>query len=196
MASVISLNSNQRALVVGHLGGIVRKLQRAVFLASDYNWLVLNSGVFDPNISSSEILIRLDLLASIPQMTYVIGRSDYLTYVYSNCTEYITWFEQQCNLAILSFPSREVLILDGGLSNNLSRQQLENNIELGFISNIDNKPWHQSYNGGLGFAISNNPPTNSPKHWKYSVQLGSKNRAQVFAQEVDGIGLKRILTLC
>jgi hypothetical protein len=192
--TVISLKSNQRALVVGHLNGNVRKLQQASYLGSDYDWLVLNGGAFSSDNSSSELLTRLDLLQQIPRMTYVLGRSDYLAWEKINCPKLLAWLETQANLAILSFPSREVLIMDGGLTNGLSKQQLENNPEISFISQIDNKPWHQSYNGGLGYAISNNPLTNYPKHWKHSLQLGS-DQAQVFVQEVDGIGLKRILTL-
>ena len=89
--------------------------------------------------------------------------------------------------------------MDGGIpSDVIGSRQLLNNLEASFVNQIDNKPWHLSYNGTLGYVVANNPLTNkAPQYYNYSMQLGNLpgEESCVYAQEVDEIGLKRNILL-
>ena len=89
------------------------------------------------------------------------------------------------------------MVMDGGIPPAVqSKKQLLDNLELSFVSTIDGKPWHQSYNGRFGYVISNNMMTDDlPQYHTYSMQIGCKDNERVYAQEVDDIGLKRLFLI-
>ena len=85
--------------------------------------------------------------------------------------------------------------MDGGIPpGTKSNNDLIDNMEVSFISQIKEKPWHTSYSGGLGYVISNNPLTNHFPSFiviPCSLVMPIVQRGFVFAQEIDEIGLKK-----
>lgn len=137
------------------------------------------------------------LVADTQKVIYVAGRADYVLYqgLEERDQEISQWIRTRCNVCLAEFPTRTVLVMDGGLPRKVqSKMALQDNLEVSFVSGIDGKPWHEQYMGDLGYVISNNPMTNkSPQYYNYSMQLGSSTA--LYAQEVDEVGLKQTILL-
>ncbi|HEY5267683.1 MAG TPA: hypothetical protein VII94_00950 [Candidatus Saccharimonadales bacterium] len=187
-------------LVVGPLHDKIEKLSIIEDMMPNYDWIIFNGGLCEPTSDLENIknrIEKMDKLISSKKVVYLSGRSDFLLFreLQGEYPAIGKWIMSRPNVAIAKFPTRYVLIMDGGIPPNIiGSRQLLNNLEVSFIYYIDNKPWHLSYNGTLGYVISNNPLTNkAPQYYNYSMQLGnlSGNESQIYAQEVDEIGLKR-----
>jgi hypothetical protein len=155
--------SSGTILVVGFIYNI-DKLNKIQQLAKDYKYVIINGGL-------SENLTQIN-----NNILYVQGRVDYL----NNINNYP-------NLINIKYNSRNVIITDGGIINTL------NTYENSFINQINGKPWHNNYNGSLGYVISNNTFSDSPKYYNYSMSLGSCEKT--FAQEVNEIGLRKMFEI-
>jgi len=109
------------------------------------------------------------------------------------------WLSTKSNIVMINFTNQSSLIITGGgIVPNMTKSDLHNNIETSFVSTINEKPWHQTYGGGYGYIISNNPlTTKEPQFYHYSAQIGNSHNenTQVYAQEVDQFGLKRTILL-
>jgi hypothetical protein len=176
----------QRILVTGP---IHNKIEKLIDLQSNYDWIIVNGGLDYSN--------NWQLIKQLSKCIYVAGRNDLLLMTQTQNFEIVDWVRACYNVVVADFPDRTALVMDGGIPPEVqTRSQLVDNLELSFVSYLDNKPWQLSYNGGLGYVISNNPFTKNPPHYfNYSMQLGSLETDKVYAQEVDGIGLKATILL-
>jgi hypothetical protein len=156
----------------------------------DYDWMIFNGGICHPSFDMPTIKKRISQMQQHQRSVYVAGRYD----LQCQDPEVASWIEQCPNVVIADFPSRSVVIVDGGIPINTNRKDVINNWEVSFASYIEGRPWHQFYDGGLGYVISNSPLNDKPQHFNYSMQLGSKSNT-TYAQEVDEIGLKRLIQL-
>lgn len=152
-----------------------------------YDWIILNGGICHPSFDIPTIKSRINQIQQYQSFIYVAGRYD----LQCQDIEVANWVRTQPNVVIADFPSRSLIIVDGGIPRNIkNKSDLLNNWEISFVSHIDGKSWHHSYNGSLGYVISNNPITDKTQHFDFSMQLGIAH-----AQEVDEIGLKRSIRL-
>jgi len=160
-------------------------------MAKNYDLIVFNGGLCQKNVGE-RISAMQEFLAG-HKAIYIAGRIDYC----SANEEASSWINQQCNVAMFEFQMRKLLVMDGGIPKTTqSKSQLFDNLELSFVSTIDAKPWHQSYNGRFGYVISNNLMTDDlPQYHTYSMQIGCKTDERTYAQEVDEIGLKQLFLI-
>ncbi len=192
-----------KILVVGPIYDKIDKLSVVEKMISQYKYIIFNSGLCYPsNIDKIKLRIqRIQSLIDKNKIIYLAGRTDYtiLKSLTKDNKNIVEWINNKPNIAIINFPNYTVLIVDGGIPITIkSISDLKENIEVSFISQINEIPWHLSYNGGLGYVISNNPLTNNcPKYYNYSMQLGSSysEESSVYAQEMDEIGLKQTILL-
>jgi hypothetical protein len=193
----------KKLLVVGPCYDKIEKLARAEVLIPQYDWVIFNSGLCQPPDNLYEINRRIDKMKQLiatGKVIYVAGRSDYL--LLNNLQIDLSlekWIRSLYNLVIIEFSTRNVIITDGGIPTTATaRADLLDNLEVSFISRLGDKPWQHSYNGSLGYVISNNPLTDQPpQYYKHSMQLGNLYAANnsVYAQEVDEISLKKSISL-
>lgn len=192
----------QKILVVGPLYDKIEKLSRLDEIASEYDWIIFNSGLcypFDDIEQVKDRITKMKQFITAHKAAYLVGRSDYLLLTYTQDKDIEKWVNGSYNVALLDFSSRGVIIADGGIPDWITkRTELMNCLEISFLSRVENKPWHETYNGRLGYVITNNPLTNKhPKYYRYSMQLGNSYSPEnaVYAVEVDEIGLKKTIVL-
>lgn len=203
MISQITLKPAQKLLVVGPIYDHLPKLLQMKNMFSQYDWIIFNSGLCFPNNDLSEIKKRIEIMdqyLTTGKVIYNAGRSDYLFLTHLSVSETFLqqWIRSRPNVVLAEYHSRSIFIIDGGIPEKIiGRTELGDNLEVSFVSNIKNKPWHQSYNGRLGYVISNNPLTlEQPQYYNYSMQLGNQYEAgHIYAQEVWERGLKRTILL-
>ena len=197
MSAIVLPKNLQKILVVGPSYNQLNKIDK---LIDKYDYIILNSGMFHPSMTKEQTEIYFNILKELllsSKIVYINGRYDYLLSNNTNNINIKNMILNGYNLAILEFVNRNVLIMDGGIPINIkTKNELLDNIEISFTTNINNKTWHQSYNGKFGYIISNNPITSSfPRFYNYSMQLGSEYGKTVYAQEVEEIGLKQTIIL-
>jgi hypothetical protein len=190
-----------KILVVGPLYSNIEKLSVLTDMMPEYDWIIFNGGLCYPSGDLSQVRDRIARMNKLVEETgkviYVTGRSDYI--LYSNLEEkdkdIAQWIRTRCNILIADFPGRTVLVMDGGLPRGIKgRAALQDNLEISFVSGIDGKPWHEWYDGRLGYIISNNPMTSKfPQYYNCSMQLG--HSSSLYAQEVGELGLQRTILL-
>lgn len=192
----------QKILVVGPLYDKIEKLSRLDEIASEYDWIIFNSGLCHPSDDIKQVKERIDKMkefVSKHKSAYLVGRSDYLLLTQTKDKDIEKWVSGSYNIALADFSSRGVVITDGGIPNSVvKRMDLLNCLEASFLSRVDDKPWHESYNGRVGYVISNNPLTDKhPKYYRHSMQLGNSYSPEnaVYAVEVDEISLKKTIVL-
>jgi hypothetical protein len=191
-----------KILVVGPIYDKMEKLSIVENLMPQYQFVIFNGGLCFPSDDLSQLKSRISKMQNLldnNKTIYLAGRTDLTLLPKLEDTEIINWIRYRPNIAIIKYPTRVALVMDGGIPpGTKSNNDLIDNMEVSFISQIKEKPWHTSYSGGLGYVISNNPLTNHfPNFYSYSMQLGNAYSPEgfVFAQEIDEIGLKKTISL-
>jgi len=201
MPAVNIIVPNGKVLIVGAIYDKIEKFSIIENIRSQYEFVIFNGGLCFPSDNIAKIANRINKIQELMnnKTIYLSGRFDLSLLLNIDNTEISNWILRNSNVAIIKFPKYNAIVTDGGIPPNINDiKKLYNNIETSFISNIDNKSWHESYNGGLGYVISNNPLTNDfPKYYNYSMQLGNNYglESNVYAQEIDEVGLKKTILL-
>ena len=198
MTAVILSKPLRKFLVIGPIYNKLDKLSKIDGLLSQYDYIIFNGGLVYPSEDIQQVkegIQKFTEWSRGKKIVYINGRNDLLLLEKTDDKDITQWIRNNCNVVIAIFDSRNVVVTDGGIPNDIKGMyELMDNLEISFISQINNKPWHDSYNGGLGYVITNNPLTNKPpQYYNYSMQIGNLN--QVYAQEVDEIGLKNCILL-
>jgi hypothetical protein len=186
----LALDCSQKSLIIGPIYDRLPLLSIDE-LIKQYDYIVFNSGLI---LNNSNVQQMQNLMTN-KKIFYIVGRSDYL-FLKENPDHSISkWIKQLPNIIMIHFLSRTIIIMDGGIPYKLTKKELlSDNLEASFISNYKKQPWHLTYNGELGYVISNNPLTNKyPQHYNYSMQIGNINNGVIYGQEVDDIGLKQLI---
>ena len=173
----------KKILVVGNMLGKIEILDKIKKISNKYDHIILNGGM-PYNIQEIESLNK--------KMIYILDNND-LIRLTSNDDVINQWLQLQFNIIVMHFSTRHVIITNGGIPNSIKcKEDLINNIETSFVSNIDGKSWHEQYRGGLGYVISNGPlKITKPNFFNYSMQLGVMN--DVYGQEIEELGLKQTI---
>ena len=192
----------QKILVVGPLYDKIDKLSRLSDLALEYDWIIFNGGLCYPSDDIEQVkdrIVKMKQFITAHQAAYLVGRSDYLLLTKTKDRDIENWVNGSYNVVLLDFSSRGVVVTDGGIPDWITkRTELLDCLEASFLSRVDGKPWHETYNGRIGYVITNNPLTDKhPKYYRHSMQLGNSYSPEnaVYAVEVDEIGLKKTIVL-
>lgn len=199
MVALTLQNSNHRILVVGPIYDKLDKLERAIDLSKYYDLTIFNGNICYPFEGAENRIEILDNYLKSEKIIYNVGNYD-LQFLNRTEKENIKeWIMSKPNTILISFENQSSMIITcGGISPTMKRTDLYDNLEISFISLIQNKPWHNLYGGGYGYIISNNPLTLSPpQFYNYSAQIGNSYgpETQVYAQEADQYGLKKTILL-
>jgi hypothetical protein len=201
MPAILISKSFKKILIIGPIYDKIDKLSVISDMASNYDCIIFNGGICFPG-EEEQVKKRIDKMKQFIdtyKSIYIAGRTDYLFANKTKNKEIYDWINSCSNIGIFEFPTRFVLVMDGGIPNNIYvRSQLYDNLEVSFVSKIDNKPWHEIYDGSVGYVISNNPLTSGPpQYYNHSMRLGNfyNSNAPIYAQEADEIGLKRIILI-
>lgn len=194
MMAVTIENSTQKVLVVGSIYDKIDKLQTLKEIDNNYDLIIVNGNITYPyNINKIENRIELFKTLSTKYI-YNLGNYDLKFLIKNSSSKIEKWLYSKSNAVIINFKNQtSLIILNGGVLPKMSKQELDNNIEISFISKIDNDPWHKTYGGGYGYIISNQPFTNEkPYFYNYSMQMGNvySENVKIYCQEVDQYGLK------
>jgi hypothetical protein len=205
-AYILKKNMN-KILVVGPIYDKLEKLNNVSNMISDYDQIIFNGGLCYPNTDPSEIksrLLQMDKLIRTKKVIYNVDAhdlkcaKDFATE--KEYSEIVDWVWSKPNVIIVYFTKQQTttIITGGGLSSSMNQFNLTDNLETSFISKIDGVSWHQVYGGMSGYIISNNPLTfQKPQFHRFSAQIGNDYgpETQVYAQELDGLGLKKTILL-
>lgn len=198
MTALILPKPFQKLLVTNSIHSKFEKINLIENIISNYERIIINGGIANLNDNLADIktrIVKINQLINERGAIYILGRSDLEFLQQTNDDDVIKWFCQCPNIVIVNFLSHTVLITDGGIPLGIKHiNQLLENIEVSFVSQINGKPWHYYYNGGLGYVISNNPISDkSPEYYNYSMRLG--NKSDLYCQEFDEIGLKQTILI-
>lgn len=190
------------------IGSVYDKFIDISNLLDKYQYIIYNGNICYPFNDLNKVYQRIDYINNLYQtkkVIYNLGNYDLklLSFLLENNSNHdlIKWILSKSNLISIKFEKgTSALIINGGvLPENININSLENNIEISFLSYINDEPWHNFYNGRFGYIISNNPLNNDkPIFYNYSMQLGTKydqNNTKIYAQEIDGFGLKETILL-
>lgn len=206
VAHIINKNMN-KVLVVGPIYDKLDKLNNVTNMIPHYDQVIFNGGLCYPNNNPSEVKSRLSIMDKLIRTKKVIYNIDSHDLKCANdfhnnkeCSEIVDWIWSKPNVIILHFTKLQTttVVTSGGVSPSMNPYNLEDNLETSFISKINGISWHQLYGGMSGYIISNNPLTfQEPKFHKFSAQIGNAYgpETQVYAQELDGLGLKKTILL-
>lgn len=188
--SIVEITNIKTALVVGPIYDKIEKLETIDNLNNKYDKIILMGSIFYTSKSNQDIEERLNLIKKYSKITYLISDLDLLA-AYRNKNYYLKHIP---NCAILKTNNKfPIIITSGGLQPNTKNLD---NLELSFINYINNQPWHNLYNGNLGYIISNNPLSkNKPEYYNYSMQLGNYINNNTYAQEINENGLAQMVII-
>lgn len=203
MVALTLENSNHKILVVGSIYDKIDKLKNAISLKDNYDLIIINGNACYPNDNLNMVRDRVELIDQYLQtgkIIYNVGQFDlHLINKLEENDPLKKWIEERPNIILISFQNQSSLIVtSGGLTPQINKKNLYDNLELSFVSYIQNEPWHKLYGGSLGYVISNNPLTKKePQFYNYSAQIGNiyYELTQVYAQEADQFGLKKTILL-
>ncbi len=205
-AHILNKNMN-KVLVVGPIYDKMEKLHNAINMIPYYDHIIFNGGLCYPNNNPLEVIDRLsqmDKLIKTKKVIYNVNAYDLICakefYNKKDYSEIVNWVWSKPNVVILNFSTLQTttIVTGGGIFPSMNQSNLMNNLETSFISKINGISWHQLYGGMCGYIISNNPLTfKEPQFHRFSAQIGNDYgpETQVYAQELDGLGLKKTILL-
>ncbi len=206
MPSLILRENINKILVVGPIYDNINVFSFIEKNIAHYDYIIINGSLCYPydNINFVRDRIKqVDKLLLSNKIIYNASNYDYelLATLYANNSDkdIQNWINLKPNVIVVNFTNQTTAIItSGGVTPQMNKTSLNENIETSFISYINRKPWHLLYNGMYGYIVSNNPLTNEePIFYKYSAQIGNKysENTNVFAQEVDKFGLKKTILI-
>lgn len=204
MTALIFNNSSHKILIVGPIYDRVDKLKNVANLIDKYDFIIFNGNLCYPYNDLSLVQDRINIMNDLIQtqkVIYNLGNYDYqlINLLSQQVSPVKDWLEFKPNAVIFNFVSQSsITIVSGGVLPKMNRGDLNDNLEISFISNIDQKPWHHYYGGGYGYIVSNNPLTDkAPQFYNFSAQIGNvySSNVNVFAQEADQFGLRKTILL-
>ncbi len=187
----------QNILVVGPIYDKTEKLHKINNLIQKYDLIILNgSSCYPDNENLIERLKYIDSLLATNKVNYIVSDLDYQISLKNKLVN--KWIFDKPNAINIKFSrGTQITIMAGGVLPNMSHKDLKVNLEISFVSSLGEVPWHQKYNGKLGYIISNNPlKAASPEFFNYSARIGTTlQTGRVYAQQVNENGLQKTFLL-
>lgn len=205
-AHILSKNMN-KVLVIGPIYDKMDKLSNVSNMVPYYDQVIFNGGLCYPYTNPLEVkgrLSQMDKLTKTKRVIYNIDAHDLRCakefYTKKEHLDIVDWIWSKSNVIIINFIKLQTttIVTGGGISPIMNQYTLMDNLETSFISKIHGHSWHQLYGGMHGYIISNNPLTfKAPQFHRFSAQIGNAYgpETEVYAQELDGLGLKKTILL-
>lgn len=192
----IKINNISKALVIGPIYDQIDKFKKIKEISKNYDITILNGSIC--HLLDNDLQNRINELNKIlnNKIIYLNSDLDYIAMTKSNIVE--DWIKNKPNIANIRFSSgTNLIVVSGGVPNNLGLDGLQSNLEISFMSRVGDTPWHYEYNGMLGYVISNNPLSDkAPEFFNYSARIGTKyNKNKIYCQEIEEYGLKNTIML-
>lgn len=196
-----------KILVIGSIYDQFSKITNNKLDMDDYELVIVNGNLCYPFDDLSSVKNRISLMQELElKRKYIYNLGAYDLKLLQILSEDLgnkdvkNWIKSKPNIIKVNFINQtSIIIVNGGLPCKLPTEcSLTDNIEVSFMSYIDDKPWQNYYSGQLGYVISNYPLSNDPPHfYPYALQMGMKYCADtpVYAQEADQYGLKNTILL-
>lgn len=199
MAARHIICDNQKILIISAIYDKIEKLEIISTLIKNYQYIILLGNICYPFNNLQLVEKRINKLQKYldkyPNLIYILGNYDLDLWSKLKNHEISNWILSKPNVGIFNFPSQSnIVATSGGIPENLTKKQLNNNLEISFVSNLEGKPWQEIYGGNLGYVISNNPISHqNPRFFNYAAAIGQiyDENHQVWAQEADQYGLKK-----
>lgn len=197
----------QKVLVVGPIYDQVEKFSSHPDWLEKHDIIIFNGNLSYPNEDLSQVRARLrvmDRYLENPKVIYNLGDQDLILmkrlWETNQASDIHHWLQGRTNVIILDFAKSQshTVVTGGGVLPQMARGDLWSNLETSFVSNLDGRPWHDSYGGSVGYVISNNPLSDQkPKFHRFSLQMGTNYNPQatVYAVQVDYHGIGEIFSL-
>lgn len=197
MSHRIISNIKGNVLIIGSVYDKIEKLREKVD-KDNYDLILLNGNICFPSDDISSIKERIDIVNEIisHKVIYISGRKDFES-INSLNEEFITsWVLSNPNVVFLHFKNgSKIIVMDGGIHPNMNLKEIQNSVEISFVSKINGIPWHKYYNGRFGYIISNKPEENDVNYYGYSAQIGTEyDSNKTFAVEANKFGIKNSIT--
>jgi predicted phosphodiesterase len=181
----------KKILVTGPVFDKTEKIANINNYLSNYDLIIINGNISFP-FNNTLFKYRIDIveqLMSTNKVIYNIGNLDYKLSLTEPCVR--DWIKGKPNVINLTFKNGyRIIITNGGINNKIN--YLINNIECSFVNYIDDKSWHELYNGKFGYVISNMPLSNGPPDfYTYSARIGTEYNKDmiIYGQEIGLNGL-------
>lgn len=164
-------------IIVAPIYNKIDKLAKIENFISKNTILILNGDVCYPYENIQEIENRISVLdAFIKKYSahYLIGNKDLLYLSNNKYNNFIKkWVDRQKLTLTIKFNNNTTTtILHGGITKSMKSFDDLNTLEVCFVDKIDNKLWHEYYNGRFGDIISSNPNSNEGiKFFNHSISL-------------------------
>jgi hypothetical protein len=187
------LQAKSKVLIVGSIYDQISKLHDII---DKYEYTIINGNVLHPIDGAEE---RIFLIQDLLKSQRVIYNNGYYDLLLLKNEKFNNWIKNNPNVVLVQYPQSTFIITNGGVTKEMNREVLMDNLETSFISLIDGRSWHHFYGGGYGYIISNNPLSNDfPQFYNFSAQIGNHycgKETKVYAQEIDQFGLKQTILL-
>lgn len=171
----INLSKDQSIFVIGSIYNIDKLYDIQNFIDNNKpNKIIMQGDIFHPQdeLVNSKIEKIIEFCDK-NHIYYILGDKD-IIYLNKHKEDY-KWFDSQNNIIKFIFENQtSVIVLHGGiLKTHENWENVVNDLEISFISNIENNkiPWHHSYDGKFGYAISNHPNNKEIKKFNNSMSL-------------------------
>lgn len=194
-----------KILVIGSVFDKIDIINQHADCFKNYQYVIINGNISYPFDNLENVNKRIQKINELSSnVIYNLGSYDYkllnILIEKNSHKEIQKWILSKSNVIRAQFQNQSsIIILNGGVScKSFSKLDLEDNLEISFISKINGKPWQNYYAGQIGYIISNNPlTTDYPIYYPYSLQLGNKysENMNIYAQEVNEYGLLKTILL-
>jgi predicted phosphodiesterase len=193
----------ERVLIVGPIYDHLETLQITPEYLVNYDLVVFNGNLcYPPDLEAIRQSINYMSNLLNNKILYNLGNYDLqlMNQIQDNIEykDIFQWLKSKSNIINFSVGQNKILIISGGVDNKMTKDQLTNNIEASFISQINQKSWHLQYGGGLGYVISNNPLTQQPPQFhNFSAQIGNTYQSGyiTYALEITSNGVGKVFPL-
>lgn len=206
MVALTIKNYSKKVLIVGPIYDKIEILSSQQEMWSQHELIIFNGNLCYPSDNLEDVEKRIEAIDPFLQSgraIYNLGNQDItlLKKLEENQQKpkIVAWLKNKNNVVLIDFLMQSTIIItNGGVTPEMKRSDLQDNLETSFISNIKGLPWHHWYGGGYGYIISNNPLTQgAPKFYNFSMQLGNiqNDKSKTYAAQIGPYGINRIFSL-
>jgi hypothetical protein len=206
MVAITIKNYKQKILIIGPIYDQLSVVTENKNILEQYPLIIFNGNLCYPNHDLNAIAKRIEAIDQYLKPNkgiYNLGNQDLLLmkrlFSDRNANDILQWLESKSNVVMIDFDTQSrIIITGGGLTPEMSLNDLRDNIETSFVSQVGDKPWHQWYGGAYGYIVSNNPLTQAyPQFYNYSVQIGNsyQEKTPVYAIQAGRHGIGRVFSL-
>lgn len=198
---------DQKLLVIGPIYDQVHKVANHPDWFDQHDLVIFNGNICYPNNDLSQIRDRIEIMNKYlmkSRVIYNLGDQDLILmkrlWETGEAPDIHAWIQNQSNAVIINFAKSQshLIVTAGGVTPEMSRSDLQDNLEISFVSYLGGRPWHAVYGGGAGYVIANNPLSDQkPRFYPFSLQIGTNYNPQttVYAVQAHSLGIGEIFYL-